>query len=635
MCGIFGIVLSGEYEIPNPVAEAASHALFRRGPDALGVFRRPGVLVGMRRLSIIDPEGYAPPYENESRRIQVVGNGEIYNHQEIRKRLVSAGHQFRTGNDLEVLAHLSETRDADWELGLRGMFAFAVWDDFERKLHLARDRFGIKPLFWCGDETGLAFASTLPALKSMLLALGHEARGSFPDCGLSQFVQADGWRIDNDSLRWYLDTASIPASGTIYEDVRSLPPATRLCRRPGTPLAQETYWKPCYSPKRILSRHTGLEEFQECFRESIRYHLVSDVPVGAFLSGGLDSGFLVAEAACKIGKSLSTYTVGFEEKSYSELPEARAIAAACGTDHHEIVLGPLEASDLPQVVSAMNQPLGDSSAWPTWAISKAVGADLKVALAGDGGDELWGGYPYYPLYNLSRCLPKSTRPFTGRAHEPGMVSRSGRILGDLFRTPERLYHRWHHLDPAGTFWNRVLSQDLQTSPVEFQARWNHQLSGHDQMLEADVKNYLPFDLLEKVDTMSMFHSLEVRVPWLDPVLFDLVAHFPSRLKVNGGLTKWLVRKAASDRGTSRLPESILHGRKQGFAIPVHGWLKQELAPLFAEYPLSSQSNVSALFDLKNLRKEYEAHRAGHIRLGHQLWSVLVLEMWLRENRASL
>jgi asparagine synthase (glutamine-hydrolysing) len=635
MCGIFGIVLSEEYEIPDPVVEAASNALFRRGPDALGIYKHPGVLVGMRRLSIIDPEGQEPPYENESRRIQVVGNGEIYNHQEIRKRLVAAGHHFGTGNDLEVLAHLSETRESDWELGLRGMFAFAVWDEYLRELHLARDRFGIKPLFWCGDEKGLAFASTLPALKSMLLALGSEARGSFPDCGLSPFARTDGWRLNQDSLRWYLDTASIPAPGTIHRGVQSLPPATRLRWKPGTPPAQENYWKPSYSPKRVLSQCAGLREFQHCFRESVRYHLVSDVPVGAFLSGGLDSGFLVAEAASQIGKKLSTYTVGFEEAAYSEIESARGVAEICGTDHHEIVLGPLEASDLPQVVSAMNQPLGDSSAWPTWAISKAVGADLKVALAGDGGDEIWGGYPYYPLYNLSRCLPKSTRPFSGRAHETGMVSRSGRVLGDLFRTPERLYHRWHHLDPAGTFWNRLLLPDLQTTPIEFRAHWNHQLSGHDRMLEADVLNYLPFDLLEKVDTMSMFHSLEVRVPWLDPVLFDLVAHFPSRLKIDGGLTKWLVRKAASDPRTVRLPESILHKRKQGFAIPVHGWLKRELAPLFAEYPLSSQSKVSTLFDLKNLRKEFESHRAGHVRLGHQLWSVLVLEMWLRENRTSL
>ncbi|MCB9767835.1 MAG: asparagine synthase (glutamine-hydrolyzing) [Candidatus Omnitrophica bacterium] len=630
MCGIFGLIVSEEVEIPNEAAEAASQVLLPRGPDSLGVHFEPGAMIGMRRLAIIDPEGPCPPIFNESKRLLAVGNGEVYNHTAIRKQLERSGHRFRTDNDLETLVHLEEEALPDWELGLRGMFAFAIWDRAERALHLGRDRFGIKPLFWCGDENGVAFASTLPALKEMLMAIGACEKADRLPKSLRSLATPSGWKLNNEALLWYLDTLCVPAPMTIYENVHALPPASRILWQLGQAPALEPYWNPTYEPKRKLSLDDAIPLFEESFRESVRHHLVSDVPVGAFLSGGLDSGYLVAEAASQMGARLSTYTVGFREANYSELPLAQEMAGCFGTDHHEMLLDPFTQGDLPSIVSAMNQPFGDSSAWPTWAISRAVGKNLKVVLAGDGGDELWGGYPYYAIHNMGRWLPRNYHA-SGMDHpyDTSFSSRARRVLGDLKRNPNDLYRRWRHLDPNGSFWEKILREDFKSPGVEF-PRSKSSGSPHDGLLERDVRFYLPSDLLEKVDTMSMAHSLEVRVPWLDPVLFEVVAHFPSTLKINGGITKWLLRKSAEKRA-GWLPQSVLRAKKQGFAIPIHRWISNELAGLFHEGPLDRNSRVAPLMDLVSLRRYYEAHRAGHIRLGHALWAVLVLDIWLRQN----
>ena len=639
MGGIFGILLVDPYKIPGSVLEAASDALRNRGPDALGSFRAPGVLLGMRRLSIVDPDGPDPPYRNESGRIQVVGDGEIYNHTSIRNRLAANGHEFGTANDLEVLAHLAERPSIDWELGLRGMFAFGIWDRHECRLHLARDRFGIKPLFWCGDEENLAFASTLPALKAMLLAWGREKPDTLARAGIGRFTRSGGWRINKPSLRWYLDAATIPAPDTIYEEVFCLPPAGRLTWMPGKAVSVERYWQPSCIPKRVLSMRSALGEFRRCFRESVRHHLVSDVPVGALLSGGLDSGYLVAEAASQLGRRLSTYTVGFRESNRSELGMAREVAAACGADHHEILLEPLRPEDLTGIVGAMNQPLGEPSVWPTWAIAKSVGAERKAALAGDGGDELWGGAPYYSLANLGRLLPKRGRRIDKDPFGTSLISRGRRVLDDLFQSPDQVWRRWHHLDPMGGFWNRLLRPEWRAEPVDLlpcsRGTTMGTLSEHERLLEMDVRRSLPFGLLEKVDTVSMAHSLEVRTPWLDPVLFELVAHFPPRFKVNGGVTKWLVHQSLIESKNGHLLTSLLHTRSRGHAVPVQHWLRSNLADFFEETALAKGSTNRVLFDGKQLRKEFENHRAGFVRLGRQLWSVLVLEIWLRESGVSV
>jgi len=636
MCGIFGIVTENPSGFPEQVAKAASQALFHRGPDEIGVFHEPGCLLGMRRLAIIDPCGSHPPFSNESGRIQVVGNGEIYNYREIRHRLIRNGHEFRSQNDIETVAHIAEEPSLDWELGLRGMFALAIWDRSRRSLHLCRDRFGIKPLFWVGGKQALAFASTLPALREMLLAWGKTGAGGDMPPDLAGYVRPEGWRLNREAIRWYLDTLAIPAPTTIYAGVSSLPPAGRIVWGPGTQPRIETYWTPTYKPKRVINQKRALEELIHAFKESIRYHLVSDVPVGAFLSGGIDSGLIVAEAAAQAGKRLSTYTVGFEEEDYSETELAREVARMYGTDHHEIRLKPFTIDDLPSIVDGLNQPLGDSSVWPTWAISRAVGGDLKVALAGDGGDEVWGGYPYYSVQNYSRWLPK---------HREGSISlgitsnsrlkRLSSVVGDCFRPPEDLYRRWRHLDPRGDFWDKILLPEFRTCSVRIPMGSDNGITAHDRMLQADVGFYLPYDLLEKVDTMSMASSLEVRVPWLDPALFELVAHLPRNLKIRGGTTKWLARKMAWDPRSPRLPESLLRQPKKGFAIPVHSWMRHELAELFQEIPLAKNAEVSHLFDTRQLRRQFEAHRSRSLRIGHQMWSILILELWLRQNGVQL
>lgn len=619
MCGLYGLTLSEPVDIPEQVSGLAAESLKHRGPDGGGVWRRPGALLGMRRLAIIDPSGPPPPYTNESQRFICVGNGEIYSHADIRKRLETQGHRFSSGNDLEVIPHLAEDARPDWELGLRGMFAFAVWDETDRKLHLARDRFGIKPLFWTGNEDGIAFASTLPALRAMLRATGR-----------------DDWRVDARSLSVYLDLLAVPSPHTFFENVYSLPPGHRLIWSPGECPRIERYWSPQYTPKRKISLAQALRDFEEIFSDSVRHHLVSDVPVGAFLSGGIDSSLVVAESAKLIGSALKTYTVGFAESEYSEIEAAREIARKLHTEHEEICLDPFHPDDVRQLVRGMNQPLGDSSAWPTWAISRVVAGGRKVALAGEGGDELWGGYPYYATANLSRFLPKNSLPLAEDSFSAARGSKLGRRWRDAFRSPQALYRRWRQLDPIGTF-RRDIALDPDQFPIEDGLPpLTAGLDAHEQFQLADVQGYLPNDLLEKVDTMSMAHGLEVRVPWLDPVLFDWVAHLPVRHKINGGSTKWLARKLVWKKVTEgTLPASILDRPKQGFAIPVHRWMARELVETFQDTALATDSRLAGRFDVRAMRRWFEAHRAGDIRAGHSLWALLVLDLWLRETGVGL
>jgi asparagine synthase (glutamine-hydrolysing) len=632
MCGIFGILTREPVEIPREVIDAAAAILHPRGPDQLGIFQTPGCLLGMCRLAIIDPHGSPPPFGNESGHIQMVGNGEIYNYREIRQRLEQYNHHFVSGNDLEVVAHLVEEKQEDWELGLRGMFALAVLDRNRQRLLLTRDRFGIKPLFWTGGKEGIAFASTLPALKAMLLTWGKTATDGTIPRDLLPYTESAGWTLNLEALRLYLDTLCVPAPHTFYAGVHLLEPGHRLIwNRTGT-VENQTWWRLSYQPKQRIGISDAVEEFAESFRESIRYHLVSDVPVGVFLSGGLDSSLIALEAAALTNRQITAWTVGFHESEYSELETARETAALLGIPHREILLDPFTPDELPQVLDCMNQPFGDSSLWPTWKISQAVGREFKVVLSGDGGDELWGGYPYYPIWNLSKMLPKSAGPTVQAAH--GRFARIRNRMGDLFRTPEKLYQRWHHQDPTGHFWNSFLRPEFQMEPYRFMAP-SGKMNGYEKLLSMDVSYYLPYDLLEKVDSASMAHSLEVRVPWLDPVLFEKIAHWPSHLKISGLLTKWPVRRMLARSSPNCLPKKVLKGKKKGFGIPLHAWLRRELAPQFEEGVLGRDSPLCLLFHQDALRRLFEAHRAGCGRWGHSLWVLLVLDIWMRKNSLSL
>jgi asparagine synthase (glutamine-hydrolysing) len=608
MGGIFGLVFKEPVEIPPGVADAASKSLSARGPDGLGIWYIPGEMIGVRRLAIIEPHRLCPLPTNESGRYLAAADGEIYNHSEIRGRLEREGHLFRSNGDLEVLPHLAETRRLDWELGLRGMFAFSVWDKHERRLHLARDRFGIKPLFWCGDDFGVAFASTLQALKAMLLAWGCDSPADqVSRTGWRSLLDSDGWQINPLALRWYFETLSIPAPLTLYYQIQALPPGSRLIWEAGEAPRIEPYWRPQYLPKRLISKRQAQEELNICFRESLKRHLKSDVPVAAILTSEVDSALLVVEAAAQIGHKLSTCSFGVHEEKDSDLPLMRDLARACGTHHQEILLDPIQPEDVTAMVRGLSQPLGDCSAWKAWAISRAIGKDLKVVLSADGGDEVWGGDPMYARYNLGR----------------------------LFRTPDEVYRQSRLVDPGGKFWGDLSSTELPHLPQPFPCAMNRGLSGHEQMLEADVRFHLPSNLLARNDSLSMSHSLEMRFPWLDPVLFELVAHFPPSLKINGGVTQWLVRKEIACRKDIPDLASLLAGRKQESTLPVDRWMAKELAPIFRDTALACDSSLSALLDQRALRRSFEAHRAGWKRFGNQMWAVLVLEIWLRESRVPL
>jgi len=607
MAGLLGIALAEPIEFSDPLIKVISDSLAAVGADSCGFHREPGILLGMRNL-----------VGSDSGQIQAVADGEIHNHREIRDRLVREGHAFGSPNGLEVLAHLSETRTLDWELGLRGMVAFAVWDRESRNLRLARDRFGMKSLFWCGDSEGIAFASSLKDLKTLLLSLGGAMDGVLPSPSLASLATPDGWRLNKTSLRWYFDTSTIPSPETIYEGIQSLDPATRLIWQSGKPIEQTRYWTPSYRPSRKIGLNRALEEFKVAFKESVRLNLASESIVGAILSGDIDSGYLVAQTAEQSRSRLRTFTVGIQGADGTDLDIARRIASLCGTEHHEIHLGPPSIADLSAIASALSQPLGDPCLWPTWAVSKAVGAELPVVLTSEGCKELWGGYPYHRLYHLTRWLPKN-----------------GQARLDVFRTPESLYRSRRRFDLPADFWDRLLRAEFQVSSPEIPFADTCDLDAHERMSLADAEFLLPHLGLRKLDLASGFHSLVIRAPWLDPVLFETVAHFPSRLKINGGLTHWLLRKAvASGRGAS-LPTSILNRKSESIKVPVHDWMRSSLATLFQDTALAVGSEVSRILDQRELRKVFEAHRSRNAQWGQSLWAVLILELWLRENRPRL
>jgi asparagine synthase (glutamine-hydrolysing) len=606
MCGICGIVSPSGAD-PGRLA-AMSATLVHRGPDSDGAHVEGPVGLAARRLSIIDLETGDQPIASEDGSVIVVQNGELYDYREHRRRLETQGHVFRTSGDTEVLAHLYEQHGDGFAERLRGMFAAAVWDARRRRLVLARDRFGIKPLYYRVADGGLQFASELRALP----------RGE----------------VDLDALEAFLAFNSVPAPLTIFRDVRKLPPGHLLVWEDGD-VRLSRYARPAPVGRDAVRREPEkalAEELRERLRDSVRAHLVADVPVGVLLSGGVDSALLAAFAAEASGEAVRTFTIGFRERSFDETADARLVAERYGTRHRELVLEPDAALLLPALADAFDEPFADSSALPTYLVSELAAQDVKVALSGEGGDELFGGYHTYaadllaqrtgPVARLARPLVERLPVSTSRA---SVDYRLKRFVRAAHLPPLERHHGWKEIfapDARAELTGRGSAFD----PVDLLRARFAETEGAEllaRLQDVDLGTYLVDDLLVKTDRASMAHSLEARVPFLDTAVTDLALALPTGAKVRGFRKKRLLRRAAGPL----LPREIVHGRKRGFSIPAAAWLRGELEPFARDVLAADTLRRQGYLRPEAVAKVLDDHVAGREDLSRQLWGLLAFTLW--------
>jgi asparagine synthase (glutamine-hydrolysing) len=607
MCGICGIA-TARGAVDRDRLQRMSETLIHRGPDAEGMHVDGGIGLASRRLSIIDLAGGDQPIANEDGSIVVVQNGELYNYRELTHELRRAGHRFATACDTEIHVHGYE----EWGLGLferlRGMFAVAIWDAKRKRLVLARDRFGIKPLYYRDVDGELSFASELDALPK--------------------------GEIDVDALEAFLAFNSVPGPLSIFKEIRKLLPGHALTWQEGA-VTIERYARPGPLPARHDEDEAELiEECRARLRDSVRAHLIADVPVGVTLSGGVDSGALAALAAEESSEPVRTFSIGFEESSFNELDGALAVAQRYGTQHRALTLRPDAALLLPALADAFDEPFADSSALPTYLVSKLAAEDVKVALSGEGGDELFGGYYTYVADQLAERvgpLAALARPVVEK-----MPSSNRRVS---FEYKAKRFARAAHLPPLERHhgWKEIFSSDARAELRGTQSTFDPlgvyrdryaETEGHElltRLQDVDFGIYLVDDLLTKTDRASMAWSLETRVPFMDTVVANFAFSLPVKHKVRGLSKKRLLRKAVEPL----LPREVVHGRKRGFSIPAAAWLRGDLEP-FARETFSAVGRQGFL-DPAAVNRVLDTHVSGRDDLSRQLWGLLAFTLWYERH----
>lgn len=620
MCGICGTYdFSRGRPAEGPLLERMNATLVHRGPDGGGVHLDGPAGLAARRLAIIDLAHGDQPMVTEDGAVCVVQNGEILNHLELRAGLERDGVRFRTTCDTEVLLHLYRRDGPGFVEQLRGMFAIALWDGREPRLLLARDRFGIKPLYYELTDGRLSFASELKALVR---------QPSFSR------------EVDPEALHSFLAFNSIPAPLTIFRSARKLPPGHVLTCSPSG-LAIERYARPRPASKDELRGERPdvlADELRERLGNSVKAHLLADVPVGVLLSGGVDSSALTALAAHASPERVSTFSIGFRERSFNELDLARQVARRYGTDHHELVVSPNVEELLPSVVAAFDEPFADSSAVPTYLVSQLAAEHVKVVLCGEGGDELFGGYETYVADQLARYVgPAAARlsPLVERLpSSDARVSldyRARRFARAAALPPLERHHGWKEIFSAAQR-ARLLTADWRNAGADPLAPWRARFAETAgapllaRLQDVDLGVYLPDDLLVKTDRMSMVHGLEARVPYLDPVVAELALALPTKLKVRGLAKKRLLRQAAAPL----VPREIIAARKRGFSIPAAAWLRGELEPFARELLSPERTRSQGYFDPRfatELLDEHVARRQDHSR---QLWGLMSFSLWAEQ-----
>jgi asparagine synthase (glutamine-hydrolysing) len=591
-----------------------SARLVHRGPDDDGLFARGPVALAARRLSIIDLDHGHQPIANEDGSVVVVQNGEIYNYRELKRELEGSGHRFRTDCDTEVLVHLYEQHGDAFAERLRGMFAVAVWDEREGRLLLARDRFGIKPLYYRLREGSLSFASEL---KAMLEQPGFSRE------------------IDPRAMSAYLAFNSIPAPMTIFAEARKLPPGQLLSWRRGE-IELSRYARPApVDAERVRQGSADElgEELREVLRDSVRAHLVADVPVGVLLSGGIDSGGITALAAAESAAALKTFSIGFEESGFDELSRARLVAERFATDHHELIVRPDAVELLPKLVESFDEPFGDSSALPTYLVSELASGEVKVALSGEGGDELFGGYFTYVadllaprLGRLATLASPLIEALPSSDARVGFDYKAKRFARAAALPPLERHHGWKEIFSADLRGSLLGARDPGWDPLDLYRQRYAETAGAEplaRMQDVDLGIYLVDDLLVKTDRLSMAHSLELRVPFLDQRVAEFALALPTALKVRGLAKKRLLRQALAPL----LPKEVVRGRKQGFSIPLAAWLRGPLEPFARDVLSAATLERQGCLDPATVAPLLDRHCSGREDLSRQLWGLMAFTLW--------
>jgi asparagine synthase (glutamine-hydrolysing) len=617
VCGICGKVYRDTARrVDGAEVKAMNDTMTSRGPDAGGLHLDRYAGLGHRRLSIIDLEASKQPMSNEDGKVWIVFNGEIYNFAELRNDLLARGHRFRTSGDTEVIIHLYEEYGVDCVTRLRGMFAFAIWDARTDTLLLARDRVGVKPLYYTLNDQSFLFGSELKALVA------------------DEHFRATR-QIDEQAVHSYLSFLSVPDPISIYRGVRKLPAGHILTLTKGQ-VTLRRYWNVSFEAEEGIRSEEWEARVLDALQESIRIRLISDVPLGAFLSGGIDSSAVVALMARVMDRPVKTFSIGFSDKAFNEASDARRVAQHLQTDHTELILAPSEARFIiPQLVEHFDEPYADASAIPTYYVSKLARDQVTVALSGDGGDELFGGYPWRqvrPWYQ--RQLSRLPQPIRSSIRQMSTVL-PGTVPGTNYLRRIDIPYERYILDAMAVFDEKDRRALYASDFADANRRvdpYQHQLPNFGQptgrtweerMMEYDLKTYLPNDVLTKVDRMSMRVSLEAREPLLDHKLIELAARIPPQLKIRNGVGKLILKKVMAPY----LPAEVLQKRKQGFSVPLGAWLRTDLRGDILD--TLRGGNQHGFFDRRATERLTDAFFRGDDSRNYQVWTLYAFELWYR------
>ena len=619
MCGICGVTyFDRERNVLEPEVKSMCDVIRHRGPDDEGWITKGNYGIGMRRLSIIDLFTGRQPISNEDGSIWIVFNGEIYNHVELRDELIKKGHKFQTKCDTEAIVHAYEEYGEECPKKLNGMFGFAILDLRKRILFLARDRLGIKPLYYYHDSRKFAFGSELKSI----LQVPNIPR-----------------EVDLRALDLFLTFEYIPSPYSIFQGIRKLPPGHSLTLKDGRINIKE-YWDLNFDETEVPEGEL-CEQLLELFQDAVKIRLMSDVPLGAFLSGGIDSSAIVAMMSRVMDRPVKTFSIGFKEDTYNESHYAQQVADHFNTEHHVEIIEPNALELTEKLVGFLDEPFGDFSIFPTYLVSKMARKHVTVSLSGDGGDELFAGYDTYIANKAGRAyerlpglLRSAMHPILNRIppteKKKGLINRAKRFVEGMELPADLEHTRWMiFLQEAEK--NKLYSNDVQdmlngSDSFEFIRNYFNRVNTSDPLnrqLYVDIKSYLVDDILVKVDRMSMATSLETRVPFLDHRFVEFSATIPSRLKLQGKNTKYLLKKAMEDV----LPPQILNRGKEGFSIPIKNWLKEDLKPLMLEVLDQQKIKREGFFNANYVEQLKKEHLSGKENHSHRLWSMMVFGIW--------